>query len=55
MVIGDVLVERELQDGLLVKAMEFTLPGYGFYLTHVKGRKEQQMADSFLAWLKQVI
>ena len=55
LVIGDVLVERELREGLLVKAMEFTLPGYGYYLTYPKGHREQQTANSFLAWLKQVI
>jgi LysR family glycine cleavage system transcriptional activator len=55
LVIGDVLVKREIQDGLLIKAIDFSLPGYGYYVTHIKDHKEPQTIDSFLAWLKQVI
>ena len=55
LVIGDVLVEKELQNGTLVKAMDFTLPGYGFYVIHKRGDEERQMAESILEWLKEVI
>jgi LysR family glycine cleavage system transcriptional activator len=55
LVIGDVLVKREIEDGLLIKAMDFTLPGYGYYVTYIKSHKEPQTIDSFVAWLKQVI
>ena len=55
LVIGDVLVEKELQNGTLVKAMDFTLPGYGFYIIHKRCNEERQIAESFLEWLKKVI
>jgi LysR family glycine cleavage system transcriptional activator len=31
---SDVLVARELATGVLVKALNLALPGYGFYLVH---------------------
>jgi LysR family glycine cleavage system transcriptional activator len=46
------LVERELKEGTLVKAMEFSMPGYGFYVTYLPDHPYEAMIESFLASLR---
>lgn len=49
-IVSDVLVARELGEGRLVKAMDISLPGYGFYLAHVPDHPRQAFIDLFVAW-----
>lgn len=49
-IVSDVLVARELEEGRLVKAMDISLPGYGFYLAHVPDHPRQPLIDLFVTW-----
>jgi len=51
---SDVLVAHELKSGELVKALNLSLPGYGFYLTHLTDHPRQKSIDAFMAWLQSV-
>lgn len=51
---SDVLVARELDNGDLVKLTDHTLPGYGFYLTHITPHPKQPLIDIFSAWLRRL-
>jgi LysR family transcriptional regulator, glycine cleavage system transcriptional activator len=49
---SDVLVADELETGILVKALNLKLPGYGFYLVHALAHPRQRAIDAFSAWLR---
>ena len=49
---SDVLVARELETGVLIKALDLKLPGYGFYLVHAPGHPRQKTIDAFSGWLR---
>jgi LysR family transcriptional regulator, glycine cleavage system transcriptional activator len=49
-IISDVLVARELEEGRLVKAASISLPGYGFYLVHQPEHPRQRLIEVFTAW-----
>ena len=49
--LSDIVVERELKNGVLVRAHNLSLPGYGFYVVHVANHPEQPRVDAFSAWL----
>jgi LysR family glycine cleavage system transcriptional activator len=51
---SDIVVGRELKAGVLVKAHNLPLPGYGFYVVHVPNHPEQLRIDAFAAWLRSV-
>jgi LysR family glycine cleavage system transcriptional activator len=53
-ILSDVLVARELASGVLVKALDLPLPGFGFYFAHVPDHPRQAVIDSFHAWLRSV-
>jgi LysR family transcriptional regulator, glycine cleavage system transcriptional activator len=53
-VCSDVLVARELQSGVLVKALDLPLPGLAFYLAHVPDHPQQSIIEAFAAWLSRV-
>ncbi len=55
LVVSDFLVARELEDGTLVKAIDFTLPGYGFYVTYHKDHPHQAIFESFEFWARNMI
>jgi DNA-binding transcriptional LysR family regulator len=48
---SDVLTERDLACGALVKALDISLPGYNFDVTHVPGTARQRSIDAFSAWI----
>ena len=48
---SDVLTERDFACGALVKALDVSLPGYNFYVTHVPGTARQRTIDAFSAWI----
>jgi LysR family transcriptional regulator, glycine cleavage system transcriptional activator len=48
---SDVLTKRDLACGALVKALDISLPGYNFYVTHVPGTARQRTIDAFSAWI----
>jgi LysR family glycine cleavage system transcriptional activator len=52
-VISDILVARELADEILVKALGFSLPGYGFYLTFMQDHLHESMIEAFVSWAEQ--
>ena len=54
LIVGDLLVAKELGEGTLVKAMDFTLPGYGFYLNYLPEHSDREIIDAFVAWLRGV-
>lgn len=53
-VCSDVLVARELQSGVLVKALDLSLPGLVFYLVHVPDHPQQWIIEAFAAWLRRM-
>lgn len=55
MVVSDILVAQELEAGTLVKAIDFTLPGYGFYLTYCKDHPHREIFDSFEFWARKFV
>ena len=52
LIVSDLLVERELKEGTLVRALEFSMPGYGFYVTYLPHHPDQDMIEAFLSWLR---
>jgi LysR family glycine cleavage system transcriptional activator len=48
--VSNLLVARELEQGILVKAVEITLPGFGFYMVHESNHPRQSMVDLFISW-----
>ena len=48
--VSNLLVARELAEGILVKAVDIALPGYGFYLDHESDYRRQSMVDLFVSW-----
>ncbi len=49
-IVSDVLVARELEEGTLTKAVDIPLPGYGFYLVHEADHPRKQIIEAFSAW-----
>ena len=54
-VCSDVLVARELETGVLVKALDLALPGFGFYLVHVPDHPRRSVIEAFAAWMRRVV
>lgn len=52
LIVSNVLVESELNMGRLVRAMEFSMPGYGFYVTYLPDHPNKAMIESFSSWLR---
>jgi LysR family glycine cleavage system transcriptional activator len=53
-ILSDVLVARELASGVLVKAIDLPLPGFGFYLTHTPDHPRRSIIEAFCAWARSV-
>jgi LysR family glycine cleavage system transcriptional activator len=51
---SDVLVAHELETGALVKALDLSMPGFGFYLVHTRAHPRQKAIDAFSAWMHSV-
>jgi LysR family glycine cleavage system transcriptional activator len=51
---SDVLVAHELTRGILVKAFDIKLLGYGFYLVHAAGHSRDKAIATFSKWLQAV-
>lgn len=51
-ILSDIVVARELEAGLLVKALDLAIPGLGFYLAHLPGHPRQAAIEAFHAWIK---
>ena len=51
---SDIVVGRELKSGVLVKAHDLSLAGYGFYVVHVPNHPEQSSIEAFSDWLRLV-
>jgi LysR family glycine cleavage system transcriptional activator len=49
---SDVLVQRELAAGTLVKAVDLPLAGYTFFLVHAPACTRQRDVNAFHAWIK---
>jgi LysR family glycine cleavage system transcriptional activator len=50
LIVSDLLVAKQLEDGTLVKAIDFALPGYGFYLAYQPEHPHKAMIDAFVEW-----
>lgn len=55
LIVSDFLVARELKAGILVKALDFSIPGYGFYLTYHKDHPHVKIFESFERWIQDLI
>ena len=55
LIVSDFLVAQELEEGNLVKAVDFTLPGYGFYLTYYKDHPHRGIFEAFESWASNLI
>ncbi len=55
LIVSDFLIAREIREGVLVKVMDFTLPGYGFYLTYDKNHPHSKIFDSLGSWAQKLI
>jgi len=55
LIVSDFLIAQELEAGNLVKAVDFTLPGYGFYLTYRKDHPYRAIFESFEFWARNLI
>src|SRR5262245_56582038 len=53
-ILSDVLVARELASGLLVRALDVPLPGFGFYLAYLPNHTRQPTIDALCAWIRSV-
>jgi LysR family glycine cleavage system transcriptional activator len=51
-IFSDIVVGRELTSGVLVRAHDLSLPGYGFYVVHVPNHPEQPSIEAFSGWLR---
>lgn len=49
---SDIVVERELTSGALVKAHELSLPGYGFYIVSMSGHPRRAEIEAFSDWMR---
>jgi hypothetical protein len=45
---------RELSAGAVAKIFDLSLPGFGFYLTHLGGHQRQAEIATFSSWLRMV-
>jgi LysR family transcriptional regulator, glycine cleavage system transcriptional activator len=52
--LSDVLVEQELARGELLKVLNFSLPGFGFYLIYARDNPRRSTVDRFLEWIVSV-
>jgi len=55
LIVSDFLIAKELEERTLVKALEFTLPGHGFYLTYRRDHPHRKMFESFESWARNLI
>ncbi|MER8874154.1 LysR substrate-binding domain-containing protein [Mesorhizobium sp. M0814] len=53
-ILSDVVVGRELESGLLVKAIDISIPGMCFFLVHIPGHPRQSTITSLLSWIASV-
>jgi LysR family glycine cleavage system transcriptional activator len=49
---SNILVARELADGLLVPLSDITLPGYGFYVSYRHGHPKEAVIVALAEWMK---
>lgn len=52
--LNDALVDRELQEGLLVRLSEVELSSYGYFIAKPRSANRSRSVDAFAAWLQQV-
>ena len=52
---SDVVVSHELRSGILVKAHDLSLPGYGFYLVHMPDHPRLPAIAAFCAWMRSLV
>lgn len=55
LIVSDFLVAQELEEKSLVKAIDFSLPGYGFYLSYRKDHPHRAIFESFEVWARNMI
>ncbi|WP_233859759.1 LysR substrate-binding domain-containing protein [Paraburkholderia sp. HD33-4] len=48
---SDIVLERALLSGVLVKVLPFALPGYGFYVAHLAEHATSSAVRTFVEWL----
>ncbi|WP_435105355.1 LysR substrate-binding domain-containing protein [Arhodomonas sp. AD133] len=51
--VSDALVARELESGLLVRAHELSLEGFGFYAVHLPTSPHVALIEAFVAWARE--
>jgi len=53
-IFSDLLVGSELKAGVLIKALDLRLSGFGFYLVHPSGTRREQEIATLSGWLQSV-
>jgi LysR family glycine cleavage system transcriptional activator len=49
---SDIVLERELRSGAIVKAHDLSLPGYGYYLVHLPDHPRLPAITDFATWVR---
>lgn len=52
---SDVVVDRELAQGTLVRLSDITLPGFGLYAVYRPNHPRKALIEGFLAWMRGLI
>jgi LysR family glycine cleavage system transcriptional activator len=55
LIVSDFLAAHELEAGNLAKAIDFSLPGYGFYLCYPKDHPHRAIFESFEHWARNMM
>jgi len=55
LIVSDFIISKELKNGALVKALDYTLPGYGFFLTYRRDHPHKKIFESFESWAREII
>ena len=48
---GDVVVADDLATGVLVKALDLSLPGYGYYPIYAPNHPRRAIIEAFVQWI----
>jgi len=53
-ILGDTLLAHELETGVLVKAVDFTAPGTGYYLVYLSDHPRKAQIEDLASWARSV-
>ena len=53
-ILGNTLLAHELETGVLVKAVDFTAPGTGYYLVYLSDHPRKAQIEDLASWARSV-